>query len=199
MNQTAPLVAIGVPSGDMVHADFAMRLATLCLNPGARTCLINAKSSIVALGRNQCAEAAKLAGATHLLFLDSDMVFPADTLARLLRHDKDIVGAVYSQRAAPFHPLGITWEGEHVHVTSGLRRMKIIPTGCLMIHTSVFDKIRKPWFSTRIEGEKLLGEDYYFCEAAQKAGVEIWCDGDLSSEVGHIGQQIYTLGSKSGP
>lgn len=194
---SAPTVAIGIPSGDMVHADFAMRLATLCLNPGARTCIINAKSSLVALGRNQCVEAAKLAGATHLLFLDSDMLFPIDTMTRLLRHNKDIVGAAYSQRVAPFHPLGVTQEGEHMHVTSGLRRMKIIPTGCLLINLKIFDKLAKPWFNTRVEGEKILGEDYYFCEQAHKAGFEIWCDGDLSREVGHIGQKIYQLGDKA--
>lgn len=187
-------VAVAIPSGDMVHADFAVRLATMCLNPGARTCIINAKSSLVALGRNQCAEAAKLAGATHMLFLDSDMVFPIDTMTRLLKHNKEIVGAVYSQRAAPFHPLGVTYEGEHVHVTSGLKRMRIIPTGCLMIKMSVFDTLPKPWFTTKIEGEKIMGEDYYFCEQAQKAGFEIWCDGDLSRDVGHIGQRVYYIG-----
>jgi hypothetical protein len=190
-------VAIAIPSGDMVHADFAVRLATMCLNPGARTCIINAKSSLVALGRNQCAEAAKLAGATHMLFLDSDMVFPIDTMARLLKHNKEIVVAVYSQRAAPFHPLGVTYEGEHVHVISGLKRMRIIPTGCLMIRMSVFDKLPKPWFTTKIEGEKIMGEDYYFCEQAQKAGFAIWCDGDLSREVGHIGQRVYHIGQPS--
>ncbi|MFY9287118.1 MAG: hypothetical protein WAO98_01325, partial [Alphaproteobacteria bacterium] len=188
---TEPTVAICIPSGDMVHADFAMRLATLCLNPGARTCIINAKTSIVALGRNQCAEAAKLAGATHVLFLDSDMVFPLDTMARLLHHKKDIVGAVYSQRTAPFHPLGVTLDGAHKNVGSGLHRMKVIPTGCLMVSMSVFDKLPKPWFSNRIEGEKILGEDYHFCERASTVGFEIWCDGTLSSEIGHIGQTVY--------
>jgi hypothetical protein len=48
MTTAVTTVAIGIPSGDMVHADFAMNLATLCLNPGARTCIINAKSSLVA-------------------------------------------------------------------------------------------------------------------------------------------------------
>jgi len=193
MSMSTPIVALAIPSSDMVHADFAMRLANMCLNPGARTCIINAKTSIVALGRNQCAEAAKLAGATHLLFLDSDMIFPPDTITRLLKRDKDIVGAVYSQRGAPFHPLGVTYEGEHTHVTSGVRRMKILPTGCLMIRMAVFDTLAKPWFNTRVEGEKLLGEDYYFCERATEAGFEIWCDGDLSKEVGHIGQKTYYI------
>ena len=195
MPANEPLIAIAVPSGDMVHADFAMRLATMCLNPGAHAFLINAKSSLVMLGRNQCVAAAQQAKATHLLFLDSDLVFPPDTLARLLAHNKDIAGGLYTQRTPPFHPLGITLEGEHIALTSGLRRMKIMPAGCLLIRMSAFERLTKPYFNTRVEGEKLMGEDYDFCERARAAGLEIWCDGELSREIGHIGQQIFHLGA----
>jgi hypothetical protein len=195
MTQPVPLVAIAIPSGDMVHADFAMRLATLCLNPGARACIVNAKSSLIMVGRNQCVEAARLVKATHALFLDSDIVFPADTLTRLLAHDKDIVGGLYIQRTPPHHPLGVTYEGKHEAVTSGLRRMKIMPAGCLLLRLSIFDKLAKPWFNTRAEGEKIMGEDYYFCERASDAGFEIWCDGDLSREIGHIGQKTFVHGA----
>ncbi|MBV8061715.1 MAG: hypothetical protein JO253_09360, partial [Alphaproteobacteria bacterium] len=45
-------VAIAVPSGDMVHAEFAMRLANMCLNPGASCFIVNARSSLVMVGRN---------------------------------------------------------------------------------------------------------------------------------------------------
>jgi hypothetical protein len=62
-----------------------------------------------------------------------------------------------------------------------------------MIHMSVFDRLAKPWFTTRVEGEKLLGEDYYFCEQVRAAGFEIWCDGDLSRDIGHIGQKVFRL------
>lgn len=190
-----PLVAIGIPSGDMVHADFAMRLATLCLKPGARAFIVNAKSSLVMIGRNQIVEAARLAKATHLLFLDSDLVFPPDTLARLLAHDKDIVGGLYVQRVPPHHPLGMTFDGQHAMVTAGLQRMKIMPTGCLLLRLSIFNQLPKPWFNTQSVGEKILGEDYYFCERAHEAGFEIWCDGDLSQEIAHIGQKNYTAGA----
>jgi hypothetical protein len=196
---TQAFVAIAIPSGDMVHTDFAIRLANMCANPGAQTFIANAKSSLVMLGRNQLVAAAQLAKATHILFLDTDMIFPHDTLARLLARDKDIIGGLYTQRAAPFHPLGVTFEGEHIPVTKSLRRMRIMPTGCLMIRMNVFDKLTKPYFNTRVEGEKLLGEDYAFCENATKAGFEIWCDGDLSVEMGHIGQAIYCLDNAMKP
>jgi hypothetical protein len=197
MTETAPFVAIAVPSGDMVHADFAMRLATLCLNPGARACIINAKSSLVMIGRNQCVEAARLVKATHLLFLDSDIVFPVDTLTRLLAHGKDIVGGLYVQRTPPHHSLGMTYEGKHELVTEGLKRMKIMPTGCLLLRLALFDKLTKPWFNTQSVGEKIMGEDYYFCERASAAGFEIWCDGDLSRELAHLGQKAYTCTAQS--
>lgn len=190
---TKPLVALGVPSGDFVHTDFAMSLAMLCMNPGTPVALVNAKSSLVPLGRNQCVGAALAMKATHLLFLDTDMVFPADTLKRLLAHEKDIVGASYSKRSAPFHPLTITEEGKLEPIASGLRRVKLLPTGCLLIRLGVFDKLSAPYFNLETEGGQLRGEDYYFCEHARAAGFELWCDGDLSSQLGHIGQKIYRL------
>ena len=190
---TTSTVAIGIPSGDMVHTDFAMSLAMLCMNAGAQTCLLNSRSSLVAVGRNQCAGAAQIMKASHLLFLDTDMVFPADTLARLLAHDKDIVGATYSKRMPPFHPLTVTEAGEHADITSGLQRVQLLPTGCMLIRTAVFNALQKPYFNLAPVGDQLRGEDYYFCEQARAAGFAIWCDGDLSSQIGHIGQKIYKI------
>jgi hypothetical protein len=116
--------------------------------------LINSRSSLVAVGRNQCAGAAQIMKASHLLFLDSDMVFPADTLARLLAHNKDIVGATYSKRVPPFHPLTVTEEGEQVQITSGLCRVKLIPTGCLLMRTKIFDALAICQYSLVISGRR---------------------------------------------
>lgn len=184
------LIAIGIPSGDMVHADFAMSLAMMCMNATAPVAVVNARSSLVPVGRNQCVEAAKTVKATHLLFLDSDLVFPPDTLAKLLAHGKDIVGAAYSKREPPFYPLTVTEENEHQYITSGLRRVRLLPTGCLLIRLRVFDALAAPYFNLKAEGEKLRGEDYYFCEKANAAGFALWCDGDLSMQLGHVGQQV---------
>ena len=184
------LVAIGVPSGDFVHTDFAMGLAMLCMNPGAPVCLLNSRSSLVPLGRNQCVGAAEIVKATHLLFLDTDMVFPPDTLVRLLKHDKDIVGASYARRVPPFHPLTVDEAGEHKHITSGLQRVRLLPTGCMLLRMNVFQKLSKPYFNLATEGDQLRGEDYFFCQQARMRGFDIWCDGDLSVQLGHIGQKI---------
>jgi hypothetical protein len=68
----------------------------------------------------------------------------------------------------------------------------------MLIRMSVFDRLPKPWFNLVAVGDQLRGEDYHFCESARAAGIEVWCDGDLSAELGHIGQKIHRLGELAG-
>jgi hypothetical protein len=41
---------------------------------------------------------------------------------------------------------------------------------------------------------KHMGEDYNFCLKAQRYGFQVWCDLDLSFELGHIGEQTIYFG-----
>src|SRR6201992_3089368 len=109
MDSKLPSVAIAVPSGDMVHADFARAYAELCMASAKLPLhLITVKSSIVAEARNNGVELAKNCGANYLLFLDSARLSPPTALFRLLLHRKDIVGATYTKRVPPFEILGTT-------------------------------------------------------------------------------------------
>ena len=188
-----PKVAVCYPSSDMVHADFTLALAGLCLaaHPIAVT-VINAKSSIVAEARNNGVEDARQSGAEYLLFLDSDMVFPLTLLHRLLLHRKDVVGALYTKRLPPYELLGKALASPPVPDTNGLVEMTRLPTGCMLIRMVVFDALTKPYFYFGIDQElqTILGEDYAFCDAARLAGFRIWADLSLSQEIGHIGQRI---------
>jgi hypothetical protein len=195
MDSQLPRVSIAVPSGDMVHADFAMAYAQLCLaSAGIPLQLTTVKSSIVAQARNNGVELARSFGADFIFFLDSDMLFPPTALCRLLLHGKDIVGATYTKRVPPFGVLG-TQLAEQPAVLSGeLLEMQRIPAGCLLIKMSVFDKISKPYFRFEIDASgEIVGEDYVFCDRAREAGFQIWCDAVMSREIGHIGQNIYRL------
>jgi hypothetical protein len=188
-----PKVAVCFPSADMVHASFALSLAGLCQTlPPARTTIVNAKSSIVAMARNNAVERAQAFGADYVLFLDSDMTFPKDTLQRLLKHGKDIVGAVYTKRLPPYTLLGDALPAEHADEPPILAEMIRLPTGCMLIAMRVFAALPKPYFRFGIDGERgtILGEDYAFCDDVRKAGFAIWADLQLSLEIGHIGQQI---------
>lgn len=202
MNQpaTLPKVAVCFPSADRVHADFTLALAGLCLYMrGLDMVVINPKSSIVAVARNNGVERAQKHQADYLLFLDSDMTFPPNTLARLLAHGKDIVGALYTKRLPPYEILGAPMPGATPD-DAGLLQMQRIPTGCLLIAMSVFTKLERPYFHFGINEttHNLLGEDYAFCDDARTAGVPIWADMNLSREIGHIGEHICRVPAAAG-
>ncbi len=194
MNRTFPRVAICFPSSDMVHADFALALAGLCnATQPIETPVVNNKSSIVAMARNNGVKCAQDMRADFILFLDSDMTFPRSTLHRLLAHRKDIVGATYTRRVPPFSLLGAVFDRDQTIDEGGLVRMRHMPTGCLLIAIAVFEKLSAPHFrflTDEATGE-ICGEDYVFCDRAQGAGFEVWCDANLSLELGHIGQGIF--------
>ena len=201
MDSPLPRVSIAVPSGDMVHADFAKAYAELCMAAfGFPLQLITSKSSIIAKARNTGVDQAKKFGAHYLLFLDSDMLFPPTTLLRLLLHGKDIVGATYARRVFPFEALGTLINGPVAVPTSDLVEMQRIPTGCLLIKMSVFEKLTRPYFRFEIDSQgAIVGEDYVFCDRAREAGFRIWCDVTISRELGHLGQKIHRLSHSSFP
>ncbi|MDR3526884.1 MAG: hypothetical protein P4L57_06355 [Rhizomicrobium sp.] len=191
-----PKIAVCYPSGDMVHADFALALAGLCLSVHPiETTVVNTKSSIVAEARNIAVQRAQEAGADYLLFLDSDMVFPQTVLHRLLIHQKDIVGAVYTKRVAPYDLLGTMLAGAEPPGADGLVEMLRLPTGCLLIRMAVFEKLTRPYFHFAVDEEHgtMLGEDYVFCDRARLAGYRLWADFSLSQEIGHLGQTVCRL------
>jgi hypothetical protein len=137
--------------------------------------------------RNQAVTLARAAGASHLLFIDSDMRFPEDTLDRLLKADKDIVAANYVMRTMP--ELWVARkDGANVSSLgkSGLEQIDSVGCGVMLIQTWVFDFLH-PAFSTPWNGSDHTGEDVYFCQHAIDAGFPVWIDHDLSKTVRHTG------------
>ena len=135
--------------------------------------------------------------ATHLLWLDSDMVVPSDGLVRLLAHDKDIVGAFYNKRVPPYETVGHLIDSSDI-AKGGLRRADVMPGGFVLVKREVYEKLPPPWYregydlslATAIDPDGTLGEDVSFSRAAISAGYDIWCDLDLSFQIGHIGEMV---------
>jgi hypothetical protein len=192
-------VAIGIPSGDMVHADFMLSLLHLVQHgrvAGFRVSVINSKFSLLTEARNLCVNAALEARAEWLLFLDSDMVLPADTLAKLMAHEREVVGGTYPRRGWPLAFIGSRADGVPFSLDDkGLVEAGRMPTGCLLIKTSVFEKLKAPFFrcSYHEEAGKVLGEDFWFSDRVRSLGHQIWCDMTLSRQIEHIGAYRFHL------
>jgi hypothetical protein len=181
------VVVIATPTRDSVTAGFAGDLIRLCRrHPDARW--MAPLGIYIADLRNKAVKAAQTAGASHLLFLDSDMRFPEDTLERLLEHESSIVAANYVQRT--MHDWCVSRVGGvPVSSTGQSGETSVDTTGCgvMLIEMSVFNELPAPWFDTPYEGKTFIGEDVYFCRKATEAGFLILIDHDLSQNVRHQG------------
>lgn len=138
--------------------------------------------------RQQCATLALQTGVSHLLFIDADMRFPADTLDRLVAHGQDIVAANCVQRTMPeWWTARDGWQSVSSVGQTGLQAVDSVGCGVMLIRTSVFQRLPKPWFDTPYDGEQHIGEDLTFCRLARRRGMSIWIDHDLSQQVRHQG------------
>lgn len=188
-----PKVAILIPSHDHWSGDFGMALASMVPTAlhAARVGLLNEKSSMITSARNNLAQRALTEfEADYMLWIDSDMTFPPDLLQRLMAHDRDICGATYCRRVPPYNLLGDELGDGAEH---GLVEMRTMPGGCMLVKADVYRKLKWPWYWETynvVHGERKIGsEDYQFCMKAIKAGYKIWCDMDVTREIGHIGSQ----------
>jgi hypothetical protein len=149
--------------------------------------------------RNRIVLKALEGSSTHIMMIDTDMIFPADGIYRLLQQEKDIIGGNYNKRLLPLSD-GSTSStvkmrgrlGEPVPIGAipdKTFRCHSTPGGFLLIRKSIFDKIRFPYFSSYQKGYSYYTEDVDFGEKCAKAGISVWCDPTIN--IGHIGQAVY--------
>lgn len=207
-----PKVAVCLPTFDHVHTGFAMSLAMLCSAQHAKITLINHRSSLIHKSRDLLVVEALKTDPDYILFLDSDLKFPAWTLGRLLSLDKDIVGATYIRRSPPHELLVKPLPGtEKMVVNGGVHEVMLVPTGCLLVKADVFRRIGRPYlrspsFERNDSTPQMLrdyvldehkpctvGEDTWFCAAARNAGYQIWLDVELTADIGHIGERVFQV------
>ncbi len=185
-------VLVAVPCFDMMSSDFAFSLARMMMGVKIPAEVLDLRGTEIAWSRNQAARWAVEHDHTHMLFLDSDMDFPADTLEQLLGHGKPLVGASYVRRQEPYdllgHPL-TTWGG------GDLIEVAELPTGCMLINVAILRKMAWPWFKFEYGSEygERVSEDVYFCRKYRAMGGSVWCDTKLTKELGHVGVKRYTV------
>lgn len=191
-------ILIAVPCMDMVSARFAQSLSTL---KKTEHCVVSFLiNSLVYDSRNKLSEYAVKGEFDFVLWLDSDMVFPPDTLERMLKtldeHEEiDILNALYFRRGAPFSPVAFDVLELNDKGECNYKDMEVVPSelaeiagcgfGCVLMRTDCLLDIAgkyggNVWF-TPIGN---VGEDCSFCIRARNEGYRIFCDPTIN--IGHM-------------
>jgi hypothetical protein len=189
-----PKVALCIPSGDTWKALMALHTMSLGAYSASFATLmpINIRTQDTAEARNQMTAAGLAEGADWFLWIDADMAFPPDSLARLLAHDVDIVGADYRRRATPFPRIGKPVDPAAPY--NGLVEVTMLGLGLMLIRAEVLRRMGRPSFvrawlldhATPNNPSGFSTEDGYLCGHARHLGYKVWADLDLSNDVGHI-------------
>lgn len=169
----------------------------------------------VARSRNQLSADFLASGCTHLLFIDCDLIFSAEHVARIVSHDVPLVGGLYPKKQdVPGLPewvlnsLPNTAPDEH-----GLQEVRYIGTGFMCIRRDVFEMIllhyrpdieftadygarRQEWdfwpmgvYTYNDGTRRYLSEDWYFCQRWLDCGGKVLAD--TQTIIKHIGPTIF--------
>ena len=182
---------IAIPTNDYVHADFVVSLSKLQSELSRRHVAYDVEiiaGTLVYYARNRLANKAINEHYTHVLWLDSDMVFNEQVVDDLMEVGKDMVCGAFVSRRPPYGPCVYT-SIEKNHVTQvkdwGLNPFRVDGCGFATVLTSV-DLLQAVTqkFGTCFQPTDYYGEDLAFCWRAKQLGYEIWCEPTV--RVGHI-------------
>ena len=191
-------LSVCVPCRDMMHSAFSFDLCKLLeynALVGIETTIHFHVGTLIVNQREQLVQMAVDAGSTHILWLDSDMMFPADTAHQLLKHGKPIVAANYVTRQYPHRTVAYTdqndWSSNLINSDdqNDLIQVAAVGMGCMLTEVAVFKSLNKPYFKTTWS-EQLqdhVGEDFNLCYDLTAKGHKILIDNTLSLKIQHLG------------
>ena len=192
----------------LIRATANCQLGGIGLHPG-NTCVYQARNDLAAsFLKSDC---------THLLFVDSDLIFQPWHVDRICSHDVPIVGGLYPIKTDgklcvavnDFHP-----EDRKPVLPSGCQQVRYVATGFMLIAREVFTKLLHSdgpaieyqsdhpphdtawnFFRAEIREDKgrkrYLTEDWFFCQRWLELGGEVYADREIFLE--HVGKAIYPL------
>jgi hypothetical protein len=138
---------------------------------------------------------------THLMWIDSDMIFSVDHFKALLRRDKDIISGIYKMADTTRFSVVEKWDEEYfkqygsfqflneadMKKKDGLFEAVYTGFGFTLIKHGVFEALQYPWFEPLSfqfgNIKEFCSEDVAFCQKAKLKGFNIWVDPAV--RVGH--------------
>lgn len=149
---------------------------------------------------------------THMMFVDDDLAFPPDLIAKLIECDLDIVAVPYRRKQPDsIYVMRMFGEMEQKTDNPALIQVHDIGTGLMLIKREVFEALgdKVEWvneyghsgqvgmfFRHQVvdllpdegNGKCYMSEDLYFCRLARESGFKIWAYVDApTAHFGNIG------------
>lgn len=192
-------------------------LVIYCLKNGIQFAKSRRESSVVYYVRSMCIGGHNLRGPnqkpfggkidyTHLMWIDSDIVFRPDQFQALLDADQDIVCGSYMMENGEEYAVVESWDEDYFLEKGAFRFMRqadyaaktgLFPVayagmGFMLVKKGVFESISYPWFrplTTKIgHVVDFSSEDVAFCKLAQEQGYKVMVDPRI--RVGHLKSRI---------
>lgn len=187
-------IAIGIPAAtNYYHRKFVESLMGLKYPKDSQIKFIILSGHQLPFARNRIVEIAIEWGATHLFWIDADMVFPPNSLIHLFNRKLDIIHALSFRRIRPFYPCAFKWNSkennfetiDYSEIETDLFEADAAGSACTLINIEVYKKLKKPYYYYK---DNLYSSDLTFSINVKKLGYKIWVDRTLTT--GHIGEEI---------
>ena len=220
--EITPSVMIAMPCYDSVKVSTMMsviKLVQQLAKSGVAVGINTIKSPLIHQARNYLTSVFLTTDYTHLLFIDSDVEFAPEAGLRMLVADKDIITTPYRAKNPDLniHTYTVKFPDPKVVplLPGGLVEIEAGPTGLMLIHRRVFEKIMKNrpdlkiknsvnqalketesshgnyynFFDFAFEDGYTYGEDVSFCKLARKEGFKLYANTD--SITAHRGEYAW--------
>jgi len=217
-----PSIFIAMPCYDSVKINTMLSIFKLIQHLGTSKIEVGIntmKSPLIHQARNYLTSVFLTTEYTHLLFIDSDVEFGAEAGLRMLVADKDIICTPYRAKNPDLstHTYTVKFsDPKVVPILPGkLVEIEEGPTGLMLIHRRVFEKIIKNrpdlkiknranealvqtekshsfyynFFDFAFEDGYTFGEDVSFCKLARKEGFKLYANTD--SMTSHRGEHAW--------
>jgi len=142
---------------------------------------------------------------THILFVDSDIIFSYEQVKKILEAKEDIIGGFYTKKQeGDVSPVCNTLSAVEQPNEKGLLRVKYMGTGFLRISRKVFEvmiqemgkdleyvddrdgkTIKHDFWRMGVSKDcvtgvkRWLSEDWQFCQFAIECGFDVWADASI--------------------
>ena len=204
-------LAVLIPHTGEVSSEWCLKFKDIQMPPGSQVFM--SRGMPIDVTRESMVKSALDQGFEWIFFLDSDVILPDKALEMLFSHKLPLINGMYKAKK----PGGFFWavwmrtktpDGKEAFApisswTGRLIQCDVIGTGCMLVHRSVFEKIREkfpklPWFLWSKDRNPALldsldlpdplmrdvSEDFYFCMLAKLAGFPTVVDTEV--KCGHI-------------